>query len=96
MKSVICFKNNLTKTYSNWIFIDGDYDGYKRQLHDLMLVHPEKLIEQDLHICTVFLVGQYDPSTGEVTYAADPGEYDLAEAYKQYQAVKEAVAHVAN
>lgn len=89
MKSVIVFKNNLTKTYSNWIFIDGDYEGYRRSLHDTMMLHPDKLIEQDLHICTVSLIGQYDPATGEIAYAEDPLEFDLQEAYKQLQALRE-------
>lgn len=91
MKTVIVFKNNMTKTYSNWIFIDGDYEGYRRTLHDTMMLHPDKLIEQDLHICTVSLIGQYDPSTGELAYADDALEFDLQEAYKQLQALRESV-----
>lgn len=93
MKTVVSFKNNLTKTYSNWIFIDGDYEGFRRWLHDQLLAHPEKLIEQDFQVCTVSLIGHYDPATGELSYADDPLPFDLEEDYKQIRAIREAATH---
>lgn len=91
MINVYTLKNNLTKTFSNPVFKFEDFRTLSKQMHDFIILYPEKAREQNLHISTLFLIGKFDEETGIIDLFEEDAwlEYNLQEAADQLAALKE-------
>lgn len=93
MKNVYLLKNNLTKTFSDPLFKFEDFKTLSKQLHDFIILYPDKAKEQFLHLSTLRQIGVYDEETGslELLGEDDWQEYNLQEAADQLAALKEQI-----
>ena len=81
-------KNAITKTYGEaYVFGKDEPQAYFKQLHNLMLLHPDMLVKQDLHISIVECIGTLDVETGDIKYQ-EIESYNLQEAFDQRKALE--------
>lgn len=88
MKNIYILKNTLTKTFSDPVSRFEDFGTYSKQLHDFVILYPDKAREQFLDISILLHVGTYDEATGKFDFLEAPQEYNIKEAWDQLQALK--------
>lgn len=88
MKNLYYLKNTLTNTYSDPVCRFEDFGTYSKQLHDFVILYPEKAREQFLDISILIHIGTYDEVVGKFSFLDCPQEYNIKEAWDQLQALK--------
>jgi hypothetical protein len=88
MKNVYCLKNTLTNTYSDPIYRFEDFHTLSKQLHDFIILYPDKAIDQHMNISILLHLGTFDEVTGRFDFIEQIPEYNLKEAWDQLQALK--------
>lgn len=93
MKNVYTLKNNLTKTFSDPLFRFEDFKTLSKQMHDFIILYPDKAKEQHLQLSTLYQIGVYDEETGFIDLFGKEQylEYNLQEAADQLAALKEQI-----
>lgn len=93
MKNVFVIRNNLTKTFSDPLFRFEDFKTLSKQMHDFIILYPDKAKDQHLHLSTLYQTGVYDEETGVIIVFEEDKilSYNLQEAADQLAALKEQI-----
>lgn len=88
MKYVYRLKNCIVNSYSDPIFDFANPDTKFKQLHDFIILYPDKAHEQFLDSSIVECFATYDESVGQIVLLGEVKSYNLKESYDQLQALK--------
>lgn len=89
MVFVYRYRNNVTKNYSHFQFIQEEPETWFRHTHNIAVLHPEQLINNDLHFCTCEFVGTYDELRGDIEYSKEDLSFDIQADFAQIKVIKE-------
>lgn len=92
MQQIYLFRNNLTKSWGKPVVSPEQPDTFFRQFHDALFLDTEEACKQNVHISTIWYVGQYDDGTGQFQIFEDDARlfYNCQDAYDQFRALQEA------
>lgn len=91
MQNIYLFRNNLTKSWGKPIVSPEQPDTFFRMYYDAIFLDYEEAVKQNVHISTIYFVGQYDDGKGKFIIFDEDGQllYNCQDAADQFRALKE-------
>lgn len=91
MQQIYLFRNNLTKSWGKPVVSPEQPDTFFRQFHDAIFLDTQEAFKNNIHISTIYYVGQYDDSNGTFNIFQEDAQlfYNCQEAADQFRALQE-------